>query len=475
MQSPRYNILLLCAAAALRTNTVSDHIRAFRQYSQHKYTIVDPLAFDAIGPDLDAFDCLVFHYSVVISMENHVPASLRDKIRRFKGVKVAFIQDEYRFIDRQNAALADLQIGAIFTVTNSDVTRKIYRDTFFDKVRFEHTLTGFVPEHLLSMDVPNYSERPLDVSYRARKAPPWYGYFAEEKWRIADRFAADAAQYNLVCDIDTSETSRIYGGSWVDFIASSKAVLGTESGVSFIDFTGDAQIQVERFCAENPDVSHEVVRQKFLGDDDGKIVIRVVSPRIFEAAALRTLMILYEGDYSGAVKPWDHYVPLNRDHSNMAEVVSVIRNPSKAQSIIDRAFHEVALSPAWTFKRMVEQFDKVVDDEAQRVELARNAIPGALDPLELAISTRGLELTARGRYLEEHVLPVYNKLIEDHQGLANAYERLATDHQRLATDFQRLAMDQQSLANMSIKRFAYTWLRRTLGSVKRKLTSPLGN
>jgi hypothetical protein len=128
----------------------------------------------------------------------------------------------------------------------------------------------------------------------------------------------------------------------------------------------------------------------------------------------------------------------------MAEVVSIIRNPSKAQSIVDRAFHEVALSPAWTFRQMVERFDKVVDDEAQRIGLSRNIPLEALGPLELAISTRGLELVSRGRYLEEHVLPVYNKLVEDYQ----------------------------KLANLSLAPFAYRRLRQTLGSVKRRLISP---
>ncbi|WP_429034083.1 hypothetical protein [Bradyrhizobium sp. I1.14.4] len=436
-----------------------DHIRAFRQYSRNAYTIVDSAAFEALEANLDVYDCLVLHYSIVISMESFIPNLLREKIRLFKGIKVAFIQDEYRIIDRQNAALADLKIGVIFTVTNREVTRKIYRDAYFDGVRFEHTLTGFVPEHLLSLDVPKYSERPLDVSYRARKSPPWYGYFAEEKWQIAERFAADATDYGLVCDIDTSETSRIYGNSWVEFVASSKAVLGTESGVSFIDFAGDAQVQVERFCAENPDVPGDVVRHKFLGADDGKIVIHVISPRIFEAAALRTLMILYEGEYSGAVKPWDHYVPLNRDHSNMAEVVSVIRDRARAQSIIDRAFDEVARSSAWTFKAMIDRFDTVVDDEAQRIGIAHDRPMDALDAVELAVSTRGLELLSRGRYLQTQIFPVYTKLVGDHQGLVDNYERLAKSYHQLAEHHQQLVLDHQRLARMSLRGLASRFRR----------------
>src|SRR5262249_53162455 len=88
------------------------------------------------------------------------------------------------------------------------------------------------------------------------------------------------------------------------------------------------------------------------------VVIQVISPRCFEAAALRTLMILYPGLYSGILEPWRHYVPLKRDHSNMDEVVAVVRDPIRAQKIIDAAYHEVALNPRYSFLAMVEEFDR---------------------------------------------------------------------------------------------------------------------
>src|SRR3546814_13589577 len=104
-----------------------------------------------------------------------------------------------------------------------------------DRVRFEQTLTGFVPEDLTKVAVPAYQDRSIDVSYRARRLPGWCGTFGQEKWLIGARFAGDAASYGLKCDISTTERDRIYGQKWIELIANSTATLGTESGASFID------------------------------------------------------------------------------------------------------------------------------------------------------------------------------------------------------------------------------------------------
>jgi hypothetical protein len=69
-----------------------------------------------------------------------------------------------------------------------------------------------------------------------------------------------------------------------------------------------------------------------------------ISPRCFEAAAMKTLMVLYPGEYSGRLMPFRHYIPLQKDHSNMQEVVEILHNPARAQSIIEAAYRECALA-----------------------------------------------------------------------------------------------------------------------------------
>lgn len=441
-----YEVLILFAEAALVTNTVSDHLGAFRRFSRHRFALADSRAFAAIDADLSDYDCIVLHYSIVLSMDTFISENLARAISNFDGLKVAYIQDEYRFVDRQNKAILDLGIDLVFTVTNPEVTRLIYRGSELDHVRFEHTLTGFVPEHLRDRPVPAYEERPLDVVYRARKAPAWYGAFAAEKWQIADRFKDDAIHHGLSVDIETTESSRIYGEDWIKFLENSKAVLGTESGVSFIDFTGDVQQQAEAFEAANPGVPQAEIRAKFLGNADGRIVIRVVSPRIFEAATLKTLMILYEGAYSGAVQPWRHYVPLNRDHSNIDEVVTILRSTGKAKAIIERAYREVALSPEWTFAAMVEQFDRVIDEEmaSRAFRPARTGFE-VLTPIEAAVGGSVVRRLERERYLESVVLPAYNNLVASYQDLARSFQELAAVNQALNGQLQEAELELASL------------------------------
>jgi hypothetical protein len=364
--APGLSILLLCHDGARHTGTVDSHVRAFKAFSRHKVAIADSFGCSRLDFDLSGFDLVVFHYSIVISLDTYLPPAFAERLARFAGPKILFIQDEFRWIDRTCAAIERLGIRTVFTVVNPDVVRKIYRTPWFDQVRFEHTLTGFVPEHVLGRPVPAYRDRPIDVSYRARKLPAWCGSFAQQKWRIGERFLADAGRYGLVCDIAMSEASRIYGEKWLDFVADSKAVLGTESGASFLDYTGEVYQAVDRYEAAHPEASFEEVADKLLEGRDGEAVIHVISPRVFEAAALRSLMILYPGvepgAYSGAIEPWRHYVPLAPDHSNMDEVVAVLRDTERSGAIIARAHDEVAQSERWTHKAFVAHFDRVAGE-----------------------------------------------------------------------------------------------------------------
>ncbi len=363
MSEPRKNILLLCAEVARQTGTVDLHINSFSKYSKFNVVTLDSFVAGQLDLDLDMFDAVVLHYSIVISLPHFISEEFGSRIARFSGPKILFIQDEFRWVDRSSEAIRKLGVSVLFTVVNEDVIRKIYRDDYFDNVRFEQTLTGFVPEHLLGREVPDYEARELDIGYRARKLPGWCGSFALQKWQIGQRVLESAPAFNLKCDIAMSEASRIYGEDWIRFMSNCKATLGTESGASFVDYSGLVHQEVDRFEARNPEAGFEEVRDRFLEGRDGEVVIHVVSPRVFEAAALRTLMILYPGTYSGVLTAGRHYVELKPDHSNFPDVVKILRDPDRAGEIIDNAYREVACAPTWTHAAFIEHFDAVLGEE----------------------------------------------------------------------------------------------------------------
>ena len=384
-ESGRLQLLLLCDFAPGSPATIIAHVMGRRELSRHAIHIFNSKGDPSSSLELDRFDGVIVHYSLVACMDSYIGPNLRAAIGRFKGLKAAFVQDEYRWINETTEALRSLGIHILFSVVPSEIMDDVYPQERLPGVVRETLLTGYVPTELLGRVVPGFEDRSVDVGYRARKLPAWLGSFAREKWLIADRFEVDAARYELACDLSTREEDRIYGESWIEFLANCKAVLGTESGSSICDFTGEIRTNVEQHVAQDANVGFETLRNLYFKDLDGKIVLSVISPRCFEAAALRTLMILYDGHYSGRLEAWRHYVPLRKDHSNMSEVVEVLRDPPRAQAIIDRAYREVALNPDNSFQAMVGLVDRVID-RVFRPEMAATKSPYA--PAELAALLR---------------------------------------------------------------------------------------
>src|ERR1044071_8079895 len=107
-----------------------------------------------------------------------------------------------------------------------------------------HTLAGYVPLGAGSQPVPALADRPLDIVYRGGALPYWIGRLGQEKAWIAQGVAARAEHYGLRCDVDWREGARIYGQSWVEFMSSGRATLGSESGASITDFDGSIERRV---------------------------------------------------------------------------------------------------------------------------------------------------------------------------------------------------------------------------------------
>jgi len=310
--------------------------------------------------DLDRFDALVVHYTLVACSDDYIGPESRARIAAFPGLKAAFVQDEYRHVNRTVAALRDLGVGVLFTCVPEPEIEKVYPRAKLPGVRKVNLLTGYVPPGLADRPAPAFAERPIDVGYRARPLPAWLGELGQEKHRIAVRFAADADRWGLRVDISDREEDRLYGDAWTRFLCRSKAVLGTESGASVFDFEGDIQARVEAHLRRDPGASFETLRDLYFAAAEGRMRLNQISPRCFEAACLRCLMILYEGAYSGVLEPWRHYVPLAKDHGNMAEVVAVLRDPARAQAIVDAAYREIARDPAYSYAPMVATFDRTM-------------------------------------------------------------------------------------------------------------------
>lgn len=381
-------VLLACNYDPHNAATICDHINAFVRYSRHDVHVLSRVGEIFDGVRLSSFDAIVIHYSLALALESYVGPQSRRALAAFRGTKAVFIQDEYRFVNATLDVLEACGVDIVFTCLAPAEAARIYGRVRDGKLLTQQVLTGYVPHWLTHYPPIPLAARKTMVGYRGRTYPAWHGEQGREKVRIGKLFKRDAKRLGITTDIAWSESSRLYGRDWVDFIRSCQAVLAVESGASVFDFDGAVAARSESFAAlvERPHpipglarkASYETLRDRFFSGREDEIDIAQISPRVFEAIALRTLIIAYPGRYSDVMQPWRHYVPLNKDHGNMDEVTAVLRDPERVAEIVANAYAEIALNPAYGYSAMIEQFDdRILELSVERPRAASHDGVGA--------------------------------------------------------------------------------------------------
>jgi hypothetical protein len=368
----RLSILLLCDDNPRAASTILEHIGALKHLSRHRVRTFNPRRMSHRFLDFDEFDAAVIHYSLLCTSDDFLHHTFRESLARYRGLKVQFIQDEYRWIDEITGAIRDMGVHALFTCLPQDEAQRVYGPRL-PGVTLVPTLTGYVPDSLVGLDVPPPRQRPIDIGYRARKLPYWLGDLGQKKYLIGKGILDRADRYGLRCDISWREEDRMYGRRWIEFLESCRATLGSGSGSSIADYDGSIQRSVDGYVKQHPGATYEEVREKFLRPYEGTLGLDVISPRIFEGIALRTALVLFPSPYSGVIRPGEHYLPLAEDFSNLDEVVAKLRDDTFVTELTDRAYRDVIASGRYSFRELVREFDAVVDAGAHHH--ARRRVP----------------------------------------------------------------------------------------------------
>lgn len=350
--------------------TVTEYLDALHKYSAHRVHEVSMLHHFPSNIDLDRFDIVITHYSLSLGplLHHYLGHDLVEKLRRFRGLKAAFLQDEYREIQTYWKHINEIGINVLFSCVPEGEISKVYPSNKVPHLRIVNVLTGYVPESLLERSVLSVTNRPIDIGYRTRRMPYWLGRLGHEKWFIAEEFKRKASGTNLKLDLSTREGERLYGEDWTNFVASCRAVIGVESGASIIDFDGKLEHRVEDYVAKYPEVTFEEISKLFLAPYEDSLKLHQISPRCFEAAALRTPMVLFEGKYSGVLEAGRHYISLKKDFSNFDDVVSKLQDHSYLQMMADRTYQEVAQNLKWSYRSFIDRVDSVLQEEFEHIE-----------------------------------------------------------------------------------------------------------
>src|SRR5262245_49279707 len=201
------------------------------------------------------------------------------------------------------------------------------------------------------------------IGYRGRVNPFWYGRLGREKLEIGQRMREVCRVRNIPSDIEWAEDKRIYGDAWYSFLGDCRATLGTESGSTLFDWDGQVRATVEAQLRQRPVTTFEEIYDAWLSKHDHEIATNQISPRIFEAIAMRTALILYEGCYSDILQPHVHYLPLRKDFANVDDVLARVADGAFLESLTSRAFDEIVMSGRYSYRVLVRRVDEQLTAE----------------------------------------------------------------------------------------------------------------
>ena len=207
-----------------QASTVEEYLDAIKTYSKHNIFEVSMLHHFPEKLDLDLFDVVITHYSLSLGplMNHYLGKSLVHKLERFKGLKVAFLQDEYRAVSVYWKHFNQIGLDVLFSCVPTHEIPKVYPKAQVPNLNVINVLTGYVSKSLAQAHVSPISERKIDVGYRTRDMPYWLGRLAYEKSFISNEFNRLSDGTGLLTDLSTREVDRLYGADWINLFPPAK-------------------------------------------------------------------------------------------------------------------------------------------------------------------------------------------------------------------------------------------------------------
>lgn len=372
-------LLIAYSNASTFTTTTLEYVKSFAAHSsaQVHYLHVTHDAIPVI--DLGLYDAVLLSYCTRLCIPGYVSDRFLQLMDRYDGVRAIAIQDEYDAVELERRGLDRLKPDVVFTCIPPDQRESVYPSGRYPNTEFVQVLTGYVPSRFPpASSVRPLAQRGIHLGYRGRDIGARYGMLGRMKFGIGEAFRSEALARGVPSDIAMDEASRIYGDAWYEWLAGCRCVLGTESGSNVFDFDGSiAAAFADRHAADS-----QSRMQARIDELDRTFRMGQISARIFEATVMRSALVLYEGRYSDAIRPNEHYIPVAHDHSNMDEVFRAIADVEALEAMVERAHAHLIRSGRFSYEAFVEVVDSALARRMRRPRCGGRApvVSPNLDP-----------------------------------------------------------------------------------------------
>lgn len=307
-------------------------------------------------------DAVLLHTTFLCLRWSHLFPTWKWRMRWVSDLecpKIAMPQDEYDHSEILDEWLYELGVTTILSNFDESVRDLLY-PIMGSRAAFGKVLTGYVDDATVAVTrhrLEPIAKRPNDVVYRASHLPYWFGSHGQLKHEIGDLIGQRAEERGLRTDISTNAGATILGDAWLDFLASSKAVIGCESGSSVLDRRGEIRARIRHLLSEHPDLSFEDVAERMPPGWDAYAFF-AISPRHLEALTTKTCQVLVEGRYDDILDAGRHYVSIRRDLTNVDEVLDVVDDHQALQEIADTAYAEIVESRRYSYSSLAAELER---------------------------------------------------------------------------------------------------------------------
>lgn len=319
------------------------------------------------------FDAILITSSCIAKTipERHLASMMHrlDFVRHSNAVKVAFSQDDYFFSDVRDDLYVHLGLNLLYSVCAPHYWNRLMPKFLDSGGLVRRGYTSYVTPSLRDFAGSGMAleGRPKDVIYRTFGDGVFPHVIGSMKSELGSNFSRAVQGQGLRLDISNKKKDMLRGDDWMSFLAGSRAALGSPSGSSVIVRSHEVGRRAReiRYGMRNATAGH-LEEMCYVPGDRG-LSITALSPRNLEAAAAGTAQILVRNDFEGKLTPWQHYVPLEADLSNVEEVVESIRDLEFLKRIANQAWDQLMSLPELQVENHVQEvYSYIIEERRER-------------------------------------------------------------------------------------------------------------
>lgn len=334
-------------------NNVAEFIDAIKKYSVNEICEINPNSKGYFEFDLNNYDCICLHYSAIafpMRVMRPFSESFRLRLKKFTGIKVAFVQDEQRALLDRIDFLNLIGLNHLFSPSPEVNLHLLYppKDCSFNT---SSIMTSYVVPSRDRKKIDIRNRRKWDLFYRGRDLPNWLGEIAIRKRELGVNLVKNLNAAKLKHNISSSESLRIYGKYWYHFLYLSKSSLLTQSGTKIIDMDGR---YIEQWVKPEMPKLHNC--------EPLKLDNRMISPKLFEYAEWGSLIV---SDHRIQIDKFiadHHYFLIDEDYSNITSLINILNYDNVRFSMSEAARERLINNEDFSYEILSKHFDKIISD-----------------------------------------------------------------------------------------------------------------